>query len=170
MAAAGHRPPATFAGQPGETYRFFSVALDNVGNLEPDPDEADAVVTVLDTDGDGVPDGADNCPTVPDAGQADGDRDGVGDACDNCPQTANPDQADGNANGVGDACEIQVVRCDVDGDGDIDKSDLNLISRSRNKPASGPDDPRDANGDGLITPADVSLCIGRCTRPNCAVQ
>ncbi len=39
-------------------------------------------VAVKDQDGDGVPDGTDNCPTV-----------------------ANPDQTDANGNGVGDACE-----------------------------------------------------------------
>jgi PKD repeat protein len=62
------------------------------------------------------------------------------------------------------------VSCDVDGDGDIDRADLSLISRSRNQPASGPDDPRDANGDGLITPADVKACIPQCTLPGCAIQ
>jgi Tol biopolymer transport system component len=35
-----------------------------------------------DTDGDGVPDQLDNCPTVPNADQADSDHDGVGNACD----------------------------------------------------------------------------------------
>jgi len=57
--------------------------------------------------------------------------------------------------------------CDVDGDGDIDKLDLREISRARNTPASGPDDPRDANGDGMITPADVKACIPQCTLPGC---
>jgi len=71
---------------------------------------------------------------------------------------------------VGLDLEVAVVVCDVDGDGDIDRADLSLISRSRNQPASGPDDPRDANGDGVITPADVKACIPQCTRPYCATQ
>jgi len=62
-----------------------------------------------------------------------------------------------------------VTVCDVDGDGDVDKVDLSLISRSRNQPATGPDDPRDANGDGLITPADVIACVAQCTNPGCAL-
>ncbi|MEE2643660.1 MAG: MopE-related protein [Myxococcota bacterium] len=36
----------------------------------------------LDGDSDGVPDGLDNCPTVPNPNQRDGDVDGRGDACD----------------------------------------------------------------------------------------
>jgi hypothetical protein len=58
-----------------------------------------------DSDGDGIPDQLDNCPTTPNADQADRDLDGVGDACDNCPTTPNADQADGDADGVGDACD-----------------------------------------------------------------
>jgi hypothetical protein len=48
----------------------------------------------LDSDGDGVYDHEDNCPTVYNAYQLDADGDGVGDACDNCVDTYNPEQAD----------------------------------------------------------------------------
>jgi hypothetical protein len=65
---------------------------------------------------------------------------------------------------------VAQVKCDVDSDGDIDQLDLSLISKARNKPASGPNDPRDANGDGRITVADVQACIPKCTRDNCATQ
>ncbi len=40
-----------------------------------------------DTDGDGIPDSIDNCPTVPNPSQADADQDGIGDACDTCTDT-----------------------------------------------------------------------------------
>jgi hypothetical protein len=41
-----------------------------------------ALPPVADADGDGVPDGDDNCPTVANADQSDRDGDGAGDACD----------------------------------------------------------------------------------------
>jgi hypothetical protein len=117
----------------------------------------------IDSDGDGVCDDVDNCPAVVNPNQEDRDGDGVGDVCDNCPDTPNANQDPG-------ACASQVLLCDVDGDGDIDKADLSLISRARGQSATGPDDPRDANGDGTITPADVKACIPQCTRPSCAIQ
>jgi len=82
-------------------------------------------VAIVDSDGDGVADDADNCPEMPNADQADADGDGVGDACDacpgdptndadgdgvcggvdNCPNVANPDQSDADHDGLGDACD-----------------------------------------------------------------
>ena len=104
---------------------------------------------------------------APGAAVADADGDGVSNETDNCPTVPNPGQEDSNGNGIGDACDIR--KCDVDKDGGIDKNDLSLISRGRDQvPLTG--DPRDANGDGRITPADTQFCIQRCTRPNCATQ
>lgn len=58
--------------------------------------------------------------------------------------------------------------CDVDDDSDIDRMDLRVISRARGQDAK-PGDPRDANGDRIITSADVKVCIPLCTLERCAV-
>ena len=118
-----YQPPRTLDG------RIFEAAIFN-GTLS--SDQIDAVVAggvsaLLgpgDTDGDGVDDDVDNCPTVPNPDQTDTDLDGLGNACDpdddddgvndasdNCPFTANPSQADGDLDGLGDACDS-----DADGD------------------------------------------------------
>src|SRR5262249_38036739 len=47
------------------------------------------------TDGDGVPDVVDDCPSVADPGQTDGDGDGLGDACDPCTSPATITKAKG---------------------------------------------------------------------------
>jgi hypothetical protein len=67
-----------------------------------------------DFDGDGIPNGKDNCPFIPNPNQADQDKDGIGDACDNCPTVANPNQADLDGDGIGDACDTCI---DPDHDG-----------------------------------------------------
>jgi hypothetical protein len=59
--------------------------------------------TPSDLDGDGVPNGLDNCPTTPNADQADEDSDGVGDVCDPCPISTN--NTDSDHDGVGDDCD-----------------------------------------------------------------
>ncbi len=72
----------------------------------------------LDTDDDGVPDGFDNCPSIPNTDQTNTDGDGQGNACDddddndtvpdaldNCPLVPNVDQTDSDGDGLGDACD-----------------------------------------------------------------
>jgi hypothetical protein len=120
-----------------------------------------------DGDGDGFGDVCDNCVSTPNPNQEDRDGDGVGDVCDNCQTVPNPGQEDSNGNGTGDACE---GTCDVDNDGDIDKIDLSRISRLRGTTVPPTPPAFDADGDKVITPADVKVCITRCTRPNCATQ
>ena len=58
--------------------------------------------------------------------------------------------------------------CDVDGNGVIDRLDLNAIMAGRNTPASGATDARDADGNGSIDANDARQCVLRCTFANCA--
>jgi Tol biopolymer transport system component len=91
-------------------------------DMDVQPDWQPVPVSPIDTDGDGVPDAADNCPKTSNADQADSDADGIGDACDptplpdrdsdgvadnsdNCPDLSNPSQADSDGDGLGDACD-----------------------------------------------------------------
>lgn len=80
------------------------------------------IITLADTDGDGIEDGPDNCINVANPGQQDIDGDGVGDACDNCVSLKNSTQPDSDGDGVGDACDncpskMNVDQADPDSDG-----------------------------------------------------
>lgn len=112
--------PADLSGLSGEhtlTARWFD-ANDTLLN------ESSIGVTVggtaTDSDGDGVNDGADNCPTIANPDQQDSDGDGIGDACDtssdadgdgvpdaddNCVDVPNAGQEDADGDGIGDACD-----------------------------------------------------------------
>jgi uncharacterized protein len=56
---------------------------------------------------------------------------------------------------------------DLDGDGDVDRMDVGLISAARNTQVIG-FDRRDINGDGFINLTDARLLALQCTRLNCA--
>jgi len=102
--AIGPGGRACLAGQTAGSFPTTAGAFDTTK-----PGGSDAFVTcfsfeVPESDGDGIPDQNDNCPSVANADQADGDGDGSGDACDNCNTTPNPDQTDSDGDGVGDHC------------------------------------------------------------------
>jgi VCBS repeat-containing protein len=56
---------------------------------------------------------------------------------------------------------------DLNGDTVVDMDDLNIILAARNTPADGPDDPRDLDGDGMITALDARKLVLLCTCPRC---
>ncbi|MGD8940644.1 MAG: choice-of-anchor D domain-containing protein, partial [Gammaproteobacteria bacterium] len=59
--------------------------------------------------------------------------------------------------------------CDVNDDSSIDRNDINLIFAARNETTNAPNDPRDADGDGIITVNDARQCVLKCTLDRCAV-
>jgi len=81
----------------------------------------------VDTDGDGVVDGSDNCPAVSNPDQADVDGDGIGNACESC-------VADLNNSGGIDASDLAILLGawggsggDLNGSGSTDASDLAIL-------------------------------------------
>jgi hypothetical protein len=61
-------------------------------------------------------------------------------------------------------------RGDLDGDGDVDQSDLNILLKALNTPATGPGDPRDLNSDGVINAVDARILATLCSRTGCATK
>lgn len=118
-----------------------------------------AVSDPNDSDGDGVPNAQDNCPSRANASQTDNDGDGLGDACDNCPFVANPPGPDGiqaNEDGdiFGDACDNCPLSCSPVGGGtckinDGTNTDGDIWGdRCDNCPGVANDDQADDDGNG----------------------
>jgi cysteine-rich repeat protein len=59
------------------------------------------------------------------------------------------------------------LKCDINLDGIVDGNDINIINASRYQAAPA-GDPRDNNGDGIITMSDARQCMQLCTLPRCA--
>ena len=107
----------------------------SAGGTGPPPEPC----TQADRDGDGIPDGSDNCPDASNTSQADLDADGAGDACDadddndgvpdatdNCPTVVNATQQDFDGDGIGNPCDP-----DDDNDGVPDTRDACPTKRAR---------------------------------------
>jgi len=132
------------------SYRDPECDQDGDGQLEEN--------NALDTDGDGAPDGADNCPAVHNPSQADPDGDGLGDLCDNCPAVGNASQSDFDFDGVGDDCEVN----DLDADGVPNVSDncptvynpTQAINQPGDTRGAACNDPIDLDGDDVVEIAD----------------
>jgi hypothetical protein len=87
------------------------------------------------TDGDGIPDGSDNCPAAYNPDQLDTDGDGQGNVCD----------SDDDGDGISDADELgkgtDPLKADSDGDGRSDNADNCPVKANPNQ--------ADADGDGI---------------------
>jgi hypothetical protein len=80
-----------------------------------------------------------------------------------------------NASGSKVAVNVPVfvptlIRGDLNGDGKVDLEDLNVIQAAINTPATGPNDARDLNHDGVINALDSRILTTLCTYSRCATH
>jgi hypothetical protein len=134
--------------QPGEFLLAFN---DNGGLFAGDKDANEPIVLAFgpDSDDDGVPDAADNCPSDANPDQADSDGDQVGDACDS-PTVCDPVTGDLNGDGAATIADVMCailstsaffmnkaapaclvggfVRADLSCDGKVSVLDIQLVA------------------------------------------
>lgn len=142
---SGQYNSTTDIGCPSQDQQNVPRPLDGDGNGTAVCDRGASEFT-LDSDGDGVPDATDNCPSVPNPGQQNNDGDAQGDACDpdddndgvpdttdNCQFVPNPGQSDIDFDGIGDACDPAFTsgRCRVIGTGSTLLRGLGVTADSR---------------------------------------
>jgi hypothetical protein len=157
----------------GVEHQVYAYAIDSAGGTNPllinspkivqcglTPDQLTAVMSVIndiimedvDSDGDGILDSQDNCPSVSNADQKDTDGDSIGDACDSDDDNdgfsdisdafpLNPNEwIDTDKDGIGNNADL-----DDDNDGVADINDAFPLDPSESK---------DADGDGIGDNAD----------------
>jgi streptogramin lyase len=129
---------------------------------------------VLDSDGDGTPESADNCPELANPDQLDSDVDGIGDVCDsdddgdgildlsdNCRLLATTDQTDSNQDGYGNRCDADYASAGspVLGDGVVGAPDFSRFKAAFGAATGNPaySAEIDFNSDGAIGAADFSM-------------
>lgn len=84
------RQAVDFSAAPG-AYEIPQASVSDANGQYNEAATAFRFIVLADGDGDGVADRDDNCPAVPNGGQADGDGDGIGDACDDAQPEVNRD-------------------------------------------------------------------------------
>lgn len=120
-----------------------------------------------DTDGDGICNNSDNCPSVANADQADGDGDGVGDLCDACP-TVFGDPPTGCPAASCPEANADCNCSDSDNDGGVGLSDL--AAALGNYGASGAGLAGDCAAPcGSVDLADIAQLLGKYGRTGCAI-